>query len=120
VATLERELEQGTDGLSTDGLLAPAQIDGEEVDLGDRSARRHAIAVALPTLAAGVLAGGLFTGLIEPRAYAVICGLLGVLLAYALRNLRFAWLVLVAVAGGLFAIGLIPLLAVGGSIRFSI
>src|SRR4051812_35650704 len=62
---------------------------------------RPAIAVSLPTIAAAVMVGGIFTGL-SPRIFAAVGGLLGIALAVASLRIRRPLLGYAVIAGGLF------------------
>ncbi|MGQ0434047.1 MAG: DUF3488 and transglutaminase-like domain-containing protein [Microthrixaceae bacterium] len=79
---------------------------------------RLTLAVAAPTIAAGVMVGGIFDG-VGPRIYAVIAGLLGVGLAVATsRLLRRPLVAYVLMFGGLFLVGVLMLLPdVGGMLE---
>ena len=77
------------------------------------STLRSTIAVMCTAVAAGVLAGGIFTD-IEARIYAIAAALAGGALAYGATKLRSAWGTTVVIAAGLFAIGLVIALIAGG------
>lgn len=72
-----------------------------------RPGGRLAVAIGFSTLAAAVMAGGVFQG-VGPRFYAAVAGLAGVGLAVAVDRMRGRALATnVAVVAGLFAIGLL-------------
>jgi len=73
---------------------------------------RLAAAICLPTLASAVMVGGVFIGA-GGRIFAAVAGLLGVALAVGASRLARPALANVAVAGGLFAIGLVLLATAG-------
>lgn len=81
----------------------------------ERPANRLAVAVALPTLAAALMVGGIFTG---PGAeiYACIAGLLGIGLALLARNIKKALNLNLVILVGLFAIGLLMVISEPGKI----
>lgn len=114
MATTEEKLTQDPDvepRPAAETPAAPAQVDedrSEETEEGaGRPSPRIAVAVAFPTIAAGVLVGGIFTGF-GARVAGVLAGLLGVGLAFGASRLRgrpvLSNLVIIV---GLFAIGLI-------------
>ena len=96
-------------------LAAEAAADQEAPEEIGPVQGRLVLAVAAPTIAAGVMVGGIFDG-VGPRIYAVIAGLLGVGLAVATSRLLRRPLVAYALMfGGLFLIGVLMLLPdVGG------
>jgi hypothetical protein len=73
---------------------------------------RTAVAIALPTVAAAIMVGGIFTGF-GARIYAVVAGLLGVALAVGVGRLRNALLTNLAIVGGVFFVGLLMVLPSG-------
>lgn len=85
--------------------------DAEEEDV-EGSPVRLALAVAMPTLAAAIMVGGIFTGA-GGRIYAAVAGLLGVGLAFGLRRWRSAALLNLLIVVGLFAIGLLMVVPAG-------
>jgi hypothetical protein len=87
-------------------LEAAAAEAGEEPEEAERSPLRLAAAMAFPTLAAAVMAGGVFTGG-SARIYAAVAGILGVALAVLASRLRSPLATNAAVVVGLFAIGLL-------------
>ena len=98
---LEADLERAEETSDEQAEEAPVE-----------SSLRVAIAVAFPVMAAGVMVGGVFTG-VGARFYAVIAGLLGVALAAAASRFRKPLVANVAVAVGLFAIGLLMVIPSG-------
>jgi hypothetical protein len=70
---------------------------------------RDAVAMAFPSIGAGVMAGGIFLG-VSPRIYASIAAVLGVALALAVRRVARPQLGTALILLGLVAIG--PLLLV--------
>ena len=78
----------------------------------ESSPKRLALAVAFPTLAAAVMAGGVFIDA-DARAYASVAGLLGVALAVGASRFRSPAVTNAAVIGGLFAIGLLMVVPTG-------
>jgi hypothetical protein len=107
--------ERPTDVAPTlDGALLPEEGEGEEEV--ERPANRIAVAVGFPTVAAAIMAGGIFKG-VSPRFYAVAAGVLGVALAYVVskvRNRPFLSNTLIVL--GLFAVGLLMLLPTIGDV----
>ncbi len=93
-----------------DDIEAAANV--EVVEEIEQPLLRTAVAVALPTLAAAVLVGGIFTGF-GARVYAAVAGLLGVGLALAVSRIRRALLANAAIVGGVFLIGLLMVLPSG-------
>jgi len=74
--------------------------------------RSLTIALALPIVGAGVMAGGVFDGA-WGRVAAVCAGLLGLGLALVVERVRRPLLLNLAVVGGIFAIGLVTVLPGG-------
>ncbi len=111
--SLEREaLEHLADeeGLVEADLEASSAL--VEEDESERSPVRLAVAMAFPTLAAAVMAGGVFIGF-DARLYAAVAGLLGVALAVLAARLRSPVAANLAIIGGLFAIGLLMVVPAG-------
>lgn len=99
---VEAELEAAGDQVPED----------EELETAEQPIRL-AIAVALPTLAAAIMVGGVFTGA-GARVYAGVAGLLGVVLAVALSRLfSRPLLAYVLMLVGLFSIGLLMVVPSG-------
>jgi hypothetical protein len=111
--SLEREAlehlaeEEGL--VEADLEAASAIVEDEE---HERSQVRVALAMAFPTLAAAVMAGGVFIGF-DARLYAAVAGLLGVALAVFAARLRSPVAANLAIIGGLFAIGLLMVVPAG-------
>ncbi|MGH8993421.1 MAG: transglutaminase domain-containing protein, partial [Acidimicrobiia bacterium] len=78
----------------------------------ERSPVRMAVAMAFPTLAAAVMAGGVFIGF-DARIYAAVAGLAGVALAVVAARLRSPVGANLVIIGGLFAIGLLMVVPAG-------
>lgn len=78
----------------------------------ERSPLRLALAMAFPTLAAAVMAGGVFIDG-EARAYAAVAGLLGVALAMGAARFRSPVAANAVIIGGLFAVGLLMVVPSG-------
>jgi TgpA N-terminal domain/Transglutaminase-like superfamily len=78
----------------------------------ERSPLRLAAAVAFPTLAAAVMAGGVFIGF-DARLYAAVAGLLGVALAVGAARFRSPVASNLVIVGGLFGIGLLMVVPSG-------
>ncbi len=93
-------------GQGRNGASAPSDEEPEG------SPVRVALAAAMPTLAAAVMVGGVFTGA-GARVYAAVAALLGVGLAYALRRRRSAVTINLAIAVALFGIGLLLVMPSG-------
>jgi hypothetical protein len=91
-------------------LEAAAAAEVEEEP--ERSPLRLALAMAFPTLAAAVMAGGVFTDA-EARIYASVAGLLGVALALGAARFRSPVAANLAIIGGLFAVGLLMVVPTG-------
>ncbi|MDQ3947181.1 MAG: transglutaminaseTgpA domain-containing protein [Actinomycetota bacterium] len=111
--SLEREALEHLaeeEGLVEADLEAASAI--VEEDEQERSPVRLAVAMAFPTLAAAVMAGGVFIGL-DARLYAAVAGLLGVALAVFAARLRSPVVSNLAIIGGLFAIGLLMVVPAG-------
>jgi hypothetical protein len=75
-------------------------------------AGRLALAIAMPTIAAAVMVGGVFLGF-EARVWAGIAGLLGIGLGLAVRRVRQPVVANVLIVLGLFGIGLVAIAATG-------
>lgn len=75
-------------------------------------ASRLALAIAMPTIAAAVMVGGVFVG-VEARIWAGIAGLLGIGLGLAVRRVRNPLAANAMIVLGLFAIGLVVIAATG-------
>ncbi len=111
--SLEREALEHLaeeEGLVEADLEASSTVVDEEEP--ERSPIRLAVAMAFPTLAAAVMAGGVFIGF-DARIYAAVAGLLGVVLAVVASRLRSPVAVNLAIIGGLFAIGLLMVVPAG-------
>jgi hypothetical protein len=97
----------------------PAPIDpGVPVDTTEEElpSVRIAVAVAMPTIAAAVMVGGIFKG-IAPRPVAAIAGILGVALGFGMARIkRSAITGNLLVVAGLFLIGLLMMFPSFGSI----
>jgi hypothetical protein len=87
--------------------LADAELEQDDNPL------RHTFAVLFPTIAAASLVGGIFSGL-SPRGYAVLAAILGGLVAYGAQRTRNAVASNLVVLFGIFIVGILPALAVGG------
>lgn len=74
---------------------------------------RLALSVSLSTLAAAVMVGGVFIGVLRPRLWAGVAGLLGIALAIATNRLRRPLVMYITVVVGLFGIGLLLVLPTG-------
>lgn len=92
-----------------------AELDAEAEAAGDLSNEfvesppavlRLSLAVGTTTMAAAIMAGGIFTGT-SPRIYAAIAGIAGIALAAVVSRLRSAILLSALVAVGIFAVGLL-------------
>ena len=92
-------------------IEAAADVEVEEDEV-EQPLLRTAVAVALPTVAAAIMVGGIFTGF-GGRIYAAVAGLLGVGLAVFAGRLRKALLANLAILGGVFFIGLLMVLPSG-------
>ena len=103
---------QADEGRVEADLDAVAGEDLAEEEAPDRPPVRMAVAVAFPTLAAAIMAGGVFTG-VSARVYAAVAGLLGVALAVGASRIRRPTLSNLAVFGGVFAIGLLMVVPSG-------
>jgi hypothetical protein len=98
-------LEDDLDSAADDALVE-APLD-DDLPVG-----RLALAVALPTIAAAVMVGGVFLGF-EARAWAAVTGLLGIGLGLLMRRVRQPILANGLIVLGLFAIGLIAIASTG-------
>lgn len=105
------ELE-GVERLASEHLgdLAPGALDAPVADEREAGAEkpslRFALAVALPTIAAGLLVGGVFVGA-SARVYAVLGGLLGVAIAFVAARVRRPFVTNILIVAGLAAIGVV-------------
>jgi hypothetical protein len=110
LATIE---ERADERLAEGGLDAPIP-DGaaEEPIEPDTPVLRLGLAVGATTIAAAIMAGGIFTGF-SPRIYAAVAGILGIALGGFASRLRRAIVTNLAIAVGLFAIGLFTLALTG-------
>ena len=77
-----------------------------------RASPRLAIGIAFPVIGAGVMLGGIFTG-VSPRIYAVLSGLMGIGLAILAARITKPMRSTAVIAVGLFAIGVIMVLPAG-------
>ena len=73
---------------------------------------RLGIAVALPVIGAAVMVGGVFDG-VEPRIYAAVGGILGIVLAAFVKRFTRPAVTNLLILGGLFAIGLVVVIPTG-------
>ncbi|HLF41419.1 MAG TPA: hypothetical protein VI854_08095, partial [Acidimicrobiia bacterium] len=103
LAEEEGHVEQMLDMAALDEAAAHVNDADDEPE---RSPVRLAVAMAFPTLAAAVMAGGVFIGA-EARVYAAVAGVLGVALAVGAARFRSPAASNAVVVGGLFAIGLL-------------
>jgi len=94
---LEQDVDAAAD-LTDEGAAAD---DAEP----ERSPARLAIAIAFPTTAAAIMAGGIFAG-VGGRVYAGVAGVLGVLLAYGASKVKGVATTYLVILGGLFLIAL--------------
>ncbi len=123
-ATIDPEVRSDEVPPPPDGTGVPPDPDPAaealEPEESAGSPLRVAIAVAFPVLAAAIMAGGVFSG-VGGRIYAAVAGILGVLLALALRRLRKPVVLNLLAIVGLFAIGVLLVLPAGigsvGSLR---
>jgi hypothetical protein len=124
VTTTETELEaleaSALEHLAAEEGLVEADLDSaggqvpedEELETAEQPIRL-AIAVALPSLAAAIMVGGVFTG-VGARIYASVAALLGVALALVLSRLfSRPLLAYVLMVVGLFSIGLLMVVPSG-------
>jgi hypothetical protein len=96
--------------MTVEELVGPAQ---EQEPTAERAPPlRVAVAVALPTLAAATMAGGVFNGA-GGRAYASVAGLSGVALAAGVRRIRRPLAANAVFVAGLFATGVLVASASG-------
>lgn len=99
-----------SDGESTEAVV---EVEGEDLEA---PSPRLAVAVAFPTIAAAVMVGGIFKGVL-PRPVAAVAGILGVGLAFAVARIRRRPILSnLLVVGGLFAIGVLMLFPSIGSV----
>ena len=73
--------------------------------LADPATLRGGIAVLIVCMGAGLMAGGIFSGIVGPRAFGVVAAVLGAALADWTRRLRRVWLLGPLVLAGIFLIG---------------
>ena len=85
----------------------------DDIEAVDTPNRRATVA-AVMCIGTGLVAGGLFTGLVTPRLVAVITTLLGAALALGLRRLRSPVLVALGLIFGVIVIGAVGAIIVGG------
>jgi hypothetical protein len=96
------------DGHLEADIDAAADLSDQEVDEDvepERSPVRIALAVAFPTIAAGIMVGGIFAG-VGGRVYAIVAGLLGVGLAYAASKVKGTATTYIVILFGLFLIAI--------------
>ena len=112
--------ENALEHLAAEEGLVEADLDSaadqvpedEELETAEQPIRL-AIAVALPTLAAAIMVGGVFTG-VGARVYASVAGVLGVVLALILSRLfSRPLLAYVLMIVGLFGIGILMVVPSG-------
>ncbi|HEX7165721.1 MAG TPA: transglutaminase domain-containing protein [Acidimicrobiales bacterium] len=109
IADIERKagehLEEEAGHVEADlDAAADAASDEEELEQEpERSSIRLAVAVALPTIAAGIMVGGIFSGA-SARIYAIVAGILGVVLATFVARVKSTATTYVLIVAGLFAI----------------
>lgn len=111
--------EDAADPLDPDAALEPGQADGEgegEEQAAPAEFRvpagRASLGVALSTLAASVMVGGVFLG-VEARFIAGFASVAGVLLAFFARRIKGAALANVALLAGVGVIGLLAMVPDG-------
>ena len=92
-------------------IEAAADVEPEQEEF-EQPLLRTAAAIALPTIAAAIMVGGIFTGA-GARIYAAVAGLLGVALAAGAGRMRRALVANAVVLGGIFLIGLLMVLPSG-------
>jgi hypothetical protein len=118
-ADVLEHLESESGHLEAD-IDAAAAVEEPTSDEADQPVLRTAVAVALPTIAAAIMVGGIFTGP-GARIYAAIAGILGVALAAFAARLRKPLVANVIILAGVFLIGLLIMLPSGvghiGSLR---
>lgn len=117
LATLEQLAEDhmaAESGMVEADLEAAAASAGAEaaVDEPVQAPNRLAVAMALPTVGAAIMVGGVFLG-VSPRIYAAVAGLLGVGLAIGASRIRRPAAANVVIIGGLFLIGLLMVVPTG-------
>jgi hypothetical protein len=109
----EAETGNGHSGPDWHGteVIAEADVGGGDSD-GDSFGWRAAIAVALSSVSAAVVVGGVFVGA-SPRIYAALAGLLGIGLAVLCSRTRSTGTAVACILGGLFAIGIVLVIPFG-------
>lgn len=107
----EQPADATSEGAPPVGSGSVHDTGGEEAEAVE-SIGREAIAVALPTIAAAVMVGGVFTG-VSPRIFAGIAGILGVGLAVLANRFRSTAAANTVIVVGLVLIG--PLLILPSS-----
>lgn len=91
---------------------APAETATGDGDLAQPGVPvRLAVALALPTAAAGVMVGGVFRG-VSPRPYAIVAGVAGVALATLVSRIRRPVAANALAVGGILVIGALMLVPV--------
>jgi hypothetical protein len=110
---LEAIEQHAAEHLAEGGLDAPV-VDPRSTEPAEPEAPvlRLSLAVGATTLAAAVMAGGVFTG-ISPRPYAAIAGVLGIALGATASRIRRPLVSNLAIVSGLFLIGLFTLALTG-------
>src|SRR5687768_1200036 len=78
--------------LTVTGVTEPSDLDAEEAAEAaaaeaEKPSGRLAVAGAFPVIAAGIMVGGVFTG-VGARVYAILAGLLGIGLALAVARMQ--------------------------------
>ncbi|MGH2813115.1 MAG: transglutaminase domain-containing protein [Actinomycetota bacterium] len=99
-------LDQAEVGLEHEDAVAEPDEDEAPV--------RRALAPIVVSVGAAIMVGGIFSGLVAARAYAVLAAVLGGLLAYAVHRVRSFLLSSVVILFGVVAVGALLAGLVGG------
>lgn len=92
--------------LGTEGSQVPEVQEPEEEQVVI-PVRRIALVISMSVVAAAIMTGGIFAGVVGPRLYAIIGGVLGVMIAAKASQIKRAPLAYALILGGIFAIGLL-------------
>ena len=95
-------VEEAEPRTAADPVAEPAE---DPTYLPDPTMLRGGVAVLIVCVGTGLMAGGIFSGVVGPRAFAVIAAILGAQLADWTRRVRRAWLLGLLILIGIFLIG---------------
>ncbi|MEO7804826.1 MAG: hypothetical protein ABIS18_11070, partial [Actinomycetota bacterium] len=108
IETLEAKADEGlAQGPDGGNEFAEEPLEEESIPL-----KRLAMVAVMPTLAAAVMAGGVFIGF-SPRIWASVAGMLGVGIAVLAYRMRKPVSMNIAIIVGLFAVGILLTIPAG-------